>query len=210
MNMEISNDSCCGLILGAGRSSRMGAFKLDLPWKDTTVLGNVVRNLEKGGISRFFVVYNPHRKPIDPPGLPDVEINWIANKVAETEEMLVSIQTGLKALPEEIEYAFICLGDQPEISPEVVRKLLDELSSVNSLIIPSYRMRRGHPWVVKRNLWPGIIELKKDTTVRSFIEAQTDHIHYVLFDMERPEDLDTPDDYQRLHERMGKLKINGS
>lgn len=204
MSQNDIKNSCCGLILAAGRSTRMGTFKLNLPWGDTTVFGSVVRNLFKGGISRIFVVHSSNRLPVVPSSLSGLIINWIENLEADTEEMLVSIQAGISALPEDVEYVFISLGDQPTIKPEVIATLLNELSPEKLIVIPSYRMRRGHPWVVKRDLWPEITRLEKDMTVRSFIDKWADKIHYVSFDMERPEDLDTPDDYKRLHEEIGK------
>lgn len=198
MITQPSIKSHAALILAAGKSTRMGTYKINLPWHDTTVLGSVIRNLRDGGISRFFIVFSPNRKPLNPSDLSGVELNWIENPQAETEEMLVSIQTGLDAIPLDVDYVFICLGDQPTIKPQVIRALINELSPERQLIIPSYKMRRGHPWVVKRDLWSDITRLDKNNTVRTFIESCADKIHYVSFDMERPDDLDTPDDYKKL------------
>jgi molybdenum cofactor cytidylyltransferase len=200
-----SNRSLCGLILAAGKSSRMGFPKLNLPWKNSTVLGAVITNLYAGGINRIFIVVNPLRIPEIPSNLPDVEITWVENPKAETDEMLVSIQTGIKSLPEDVEYIFICLGDQPTIQPEVVKQLVMKAVAGNDkLIIPSYRMRRGHPWVVGRDLWPDILALEKEDTVRTFINQHEKEIHYDLFDMELPADMDTPEEYRQLLDKSGK------
>jgi CTP:molybdopterin cytidylyltransferase MocA len=135
----------------------------------------------------------------------NADIIWIENPRADVDEMLVSIQTGLSALPKEIEYAFICLGDQPTIRSEVVDELLGEVEkSGASVIFPSYRMRRGNPWVVKRNEWQGILELTKEETVRTFIQSRAEDIHYKCFDFDPPDDMDTPDEYQSLLLKTGK------
>jgi len=154
--------SISGLILGAGKSSRMGQPKLNLPWRNTTVLGAVLSNLYKGGINRTFVVVNPNRRPLIPENIPSMDITWVENPDAEVEDMLVSIQTGINALPDEIKYVFICLGDQPTIQPSVVQQLREVVShSADNLIFPSYNMRRGHPWVVGRVFWKEILNLPK-------------------------------------------------
>jgi molybdenum cofactor cytidylyltransferase len=193
-----------GLILGAGRSERMGEPKLNLPWGKTTVLGQVIKSLAEGGLNRIFIVINPFRRPIIPDDLPEVEISWIENPAAETNEMLKSIQTGLSGMPDEIQNVLICLGDQPTIQPEVVESVYKAAQETGeTLIFPSYRFRRGHPWIVNRKYWPEICSLSDTDTVRTFIEAHAGAIHYVNFDQNAPEDMDTPEMYQRLKQTAG-------
>jgi molybdenum cofactor cytidylyltransferase len=193
-----------GLILAAGRSERMGKAKSNLPWGNTTVLGQVIRTLAEGGLSRIFIVINPLRRPENPGNLPDIEITWIENPAAETEEMLKSIQTGLSGLPANLESILICLGDQPTIQPDIVHQVLVEVEmKAYDLIIPSYRYRRGHPWAVNKKYWPEICNLDPKQTVRTFIQAHVNDIHYVNFDLDLPEDLDTPDMYEMLKQKAG-------
>lgn len=204
MNIQETNSQIAGLIVAAGRSERMGRPKLNLAWGDTTVLGQVIRALAEGGVMRVFIVINPLRKPVIPDGLPDIEINWIENPAAETSEMLTSIQTGLSALPGDVQYALICLGDQPTIRPDVVQTMLNALhASGQKLVFPSYRFRRGHPWGVHREHWTEICVLSSTDTVRSFIQPHADSIHYVNFDMDPPEDMDTPEMYEHLKKVSG-------
>jgi molybdenum cofactor cytidylyltransferase len=193
-----------GLILAAGRSERMGEPKLNLPWGKTTVLGRVIKSLAEGGLNRIFIVINPLRRPKIPQELPEVEISWIENPAAETNEMLKSIQTGLSSMPTDIQNVLVCLGDQPTIQPEVVKSVLEAASETGeSLIFPSYRYRRGHPWVVNRKHWQEICDLSESDTVRTFIEANAKAIHYVNVDQDAPEDMDTPEMYQRLKQTAG-------
>lgn len=202
MKNKLSNFG--GLILAAGRSERMGEPKLNLPWGKTTVLGQVIKSLVDGGLNRIFIVINPLRRPIVPEELPNMEITWIENPAAETNEMLKSIQTGLSALPPEIKNTLICLGDQPTIQPEVVKNVMEAANETEeTLIFPSYRYRRGHPWVVNRKYWPEICSLSDSDTVRTFIESHAREIHYVNVDNDAPEDMDTPEMYLRLKHAAG-------
>ena len=197
--MKKPSSFCVGLILAAGRSERMGEPKLNLPWGKTTVLGQVVKSLAEGGLRRIYIVINPLRMPEMPHEMFNVEITWIENPEAETGEMLKSIQTGLSALPEDVQNVLIALGDQPTIRIDVVKIMLQTIQETEeTLIFPSYRMKRGHPWVVNKQYWPEIRDLKSFDTPRTFIQAHANKIHYVNFDFEPPEDMDTPEMYHRL------------
>ena len=47
------------VILGAGASSRMGRPKLLLPWRDTTVIGAILRQWRELGAAQIAVVHRP-------------------------------------------------------------------------------------------------------------------------------------------------------
>lgn len=46
----------CGVVLGAGRSTRLGRPKQTLPFGDTTLLGWTVRDVEASSLDRVVVV----------------------------------------------------------------------------------------------------------------------------------------------------------
>jgi molybdenum cofactor cytidylyltransferase len=197
--MKSSNGDVFGLVLAAGKSSRMGKPKMNLPWGDTSILGAVIFALSSGGVNTVHVVVNPLRKPDTPRNLPDVKIHWIENRDAEVEDMLSSIQTGLRSLPPECRYVMICPGDQPTILTETVKALLESASDgEKNIIFPSYHMRRGHPWMVNRDLWDEILQLPITDNVRTVINNHQNEITYVTIDSDPPSDIDTPEDYQRL------------
>lgn len=200
-----NNDDVFGLILAAGKSSRMGQPKMNLPWGKTSILGAVVTALCEGGIHTIHIVVNPLRKPDQPENLPESEIHWIENLDAEVEDMFVSIQTGLRSLPDRCQFAMICPGDQPTIKETSVKALLDVSDRQKKrLIFPSYHMHRGHPWMVHRDLWKEVLSLEKKDSVRTFIRKFQDEIFYVNIDADPPGDIDTPEEYQKLRQTSGK------
>jgi molybdenum cofactor cytidylyltransferase len=191
--------TCCGLVLAAGRSSRMGSPKMNLPWKETTVLGSVINTLANGGVNQIYVIVNPIRIPEIPVIERDIKVKIVDNPEAESSEMLVSIQTGLRSLPEDAEFAMICLGDQPTIQAAIVSDIkMVATQRKGNLIFPSYRKRRGHPWLVGRVHWVEIMALNKNDTIRTFLERYKQEIHYLDYDCDAPQDIDTPEDYQTL------------
>lgn len=198
------DEQVIGVILAAGRSSRMGQPKMDLPWEKTTVLGSVISRFHLGGVDTIHIVVNPLRKPKSLEEISGVSLKYIDNQDAEVADMLVSIQTGLRSLPLTCRYAMICPGDQPTISETTVKLLVEAAATGDrKLIFPSYRMRRGHPWMIHRDLWDEILKLDKDDNVRSVIDHHADEIFYVNIDGDRPADIDTPEDYQKLLQKSG-------
>jgi molybdenum cofactor cytidylyltransferase len=65
------------------------------------------------------------------------------------------------------------------------------------IVIPSCRLRRGHPILIPHQYWDEILQLKAPQTLRDFLNAHAADIVYVEADESVLQDLDTPEDYQR-------------
>ncbi len=185
------------IVLAAGLSRRMGQPKMLLPWGETTVLKHVIGTLFAAGLEEILVISGGEHAKVEAEISGMARVRAAFNPEHEHGEMLSSIQHGLREMKAEAEAALICLGDQPQIEERSVRLVCEELSkSRASLIVPSYRMRRGHPWIMARKWWNEFLELRAPQTPRDFLNAHSGEIHYV--NMDTPgiiEDLDTPEDY---------------
>jgi molybdenum cofactor cytidylyltransferase len=111
--------------------------------------------------------------------------------------MLSSLQLGLSVKMREASAALICLGDQPQVEERSVRSICEAfLQSKSPLVVPSYNMQRGHPWLIARPLWDELLAMKSPKTARDFLKKQARNIQYVIMDSPTViEDLDTPEDY---------------
>jgi CTP:molybdopterin cytidylyltransferase MocA len=59
-------------------------------------------------------------------------------------------------------------------------------------------MKRGHPWLVARALWPELSEIRAPETLRDFLGRHAEQILYLPVSSDTIlRDLDTPDDYAR-------------
>lgn len=188
------------VILAAGISKRMGQAKLILPYKNSTVIGMVLSVLNSTGVSPLIAVTGGAREAVEGEieRLP-FEVLVARNPDPDRTEMMDSLRIGMNQLPENLDAFLIVLGDQPQIQPEIVANLVQEFQVTgHSLIIPSYQMRRGHPWLIGRRLWPALIGMEPHLTMRDFLHQSSDHIHYLEVDSRSVlEDLDTPEDYRR-------------
>jgi molybdenum cofactor cytidylyltransferase len=186
------------IVLAAGRSIRMGCMKLVLPWGDSTVIGSVIASLLKAGLVDIYVVTGDNRKELEIP-LQKFEVNFCTNPDYSHGEMLSSVRVGLKCLGDDSEAAMIVLGDQPQIEAEVVCSIIDRYKlSRNKIIVPSYQMHRGHPWLIDRSLWSELLDIPSDHTLRDYLNMKQNDISYVNVNTESViMDLDTPSDYQK-------------
>lgn len=188
------------IILAAGQSKRMGQPKMVLPWRNSTVIEHVVNVFLMAGIEDILVVTGGARKELEK-AIERFPVRKIYNRDYGSGEMLSSLQCGLRAVSARAQAVLVGLGDQPQIQEGSIRLICDAyLRSKSGLIVPSYHMKRGHPWLVTRSLWDEILDLNPPETLRNFLNSHSDQIHYLS--METPTilaDLDTPEDYQKSH-----------
>ena len=183
------------IILAAGQSKRMGQPKMLLPWGNTTVLEKVIATFKAADVEDILVVTGGVRDAVE--SLVGGSAQIIFNPNYAKGEMLSSVQVELVGLKPGAEAALIGLGDQPQVRERSVRSVLKAYrNSGASLVVPSFQMRRGHPWLVARVHWDEILEMRSPASLRDFLNRHADEIHYVELHHESVlQDLDTPGDY---------------
>jgi molybdenum cofactor cytidylyltransferase len=193
-----SQTDIAGVVLAAGLSRRMGQPKMILPWGDHTVIGHVVATLQNAGISSILVVTGGSAGLVKT-ALANFQVSTVFNPNYANGDMLFSIHTGLAALAEEIQAVLVVLGDQPQIEEKTVRDMLDLYNRDKPrLLVPSYHMRRGHPWLIEKSLWPDILTLAPPATMRDFFQQHNQMIRYMQVETASVlSDLDTPEDYEK-------------
>jgi molybdenum cofactor cytidylyltransferase len=188
------------IILAAGQSRRMGQPKMLLPWGQLTVIEEVIRTFMRAGIEDILVVTGGTRELVEKVIEP-YPVQKIYNGNYEAGEMLSSLQLGLRSLSNQVQAALIGLGDQPQVQARTVRLVCEAYrESQSRLVVPSFQMRRGHPWLVATPLWNEVLKLEPPESPRDFLNRHATDIHYVEVDTSSIlTDLDTPEDYQKTH-----------
>ncbi|MFZ2488849.1 MAG: nucleotidyltransferase family protein [Anaerolineae bacterium] len=188
------------LVPAAGLSTRMGGAlpKPLLPWGSTTIIQTIVTTLHRGGVDEIIVVTG-HRQDLLATALAATPARCVFNPVYTNGEMLASIQVGLAAADPAAAGVLLALADQPQIELATVQQVLAAFaaSAGTALVIPSYAMRRGHPILLPRRLWPAVLALPAGAALRSVIQHHADEIVYVTVDTPTVlADLDTPEQYR--------------
>ncbi len=185
------------IVLAAGQSRRMGQNKLFLPYGTSTVIDTIIT--EVAACVRDIVVVTGHQADRVAKHLTAYPVRCVFNPAYAQAEMLVSIQAGLRSLPDTITAALIVLGDQPRLRREIVQRVIDA-AEPDTLIVPSFQMKRGHPILIPRSLWPSILALPPEASLRDVIRAHADHMRYIVFDDDSVlRDIDTPEDYRNIN-----------
>src|SRR5262249_1694537 len=110
-----------------------------------------------------------------------------------------SIQVGIAAVPRGSRAALIALGDQPRLPGVVIPALLGALDrSGKAIVAPMYRDGRGNPVLFGREVFAELREVSGDRGARAVVERDPERVELVDFDFPMPQDLDTPEDYDRL------------
>lgn len=192
--------SVAAVVLAAGRSRRMGRCKLTLPWGNTTLIGQVVATLTQAGAAPVLVVTAPpwHHEVLAV--LAGTPAQVTVYHPQDPEAMLLTVQWGLRHLPDTTVATFIALGDQPHIPVHVPQTLMATYQATGAaIVVPTHQGRKGHPWLVDRRLWPDLLRLPPAATLRDFLRQHQEHLHPVPVDTPAIHwDMDTPQDYRWL------------
>ena len=195
-------DEVAAILLAAGRSERMGAFKPLLPFGDKTVIENCIDYLRRGGVETIVVVLG-HRAGDVRRQLANTPVRFVINPDPES-EMSVSIACGVQDLPEGTRATLIALTDQPAIPPEVVATLIETWKATGAkLIVPEYEGRGGHPVLVDLGFRDELLTLDQKRGLRALFDAHREQVRRVP--VESPyiaRDIDTWDDYRALHQKV--------
>jgi len=196
------------IILAAGQSRRMGAFKPLLPFGDTTVIRSCIRNLRDGGVQNIVVVVG-HRADDVKNSLDDLSVNFALNPDPES-GMSASIASAVKEIPNTTGAVLIALGDQPAVPSEIVRVVLNEWALGAKLVKPTFAGRGGHPVLVDLQFRSELLNLGPGG-LRAFFEANRAQLRTIPVDSPLiARDIDTWDDYRALHKEIfGRLPVPG-
>jgi molybdenum cofactor cytidylyltransferase len=134
-------EKICAVILAAGESRRMGTPKMVLPFKGTTILEQVIRNVRNSDAGNIMVVLGAWRENIEKM-LSKSEVDWCFNRNFSS-GMLSSVLCGL----DNTHGPFMVIpGDQPLISTESINMVIEKFrSSGKGIIVAVYSGKRGHP-----------------------------------------------------------------
>ena len=184
------------LVLAAGESRRMGRLKSLLPLGSRTVLQRVVDGLADTGAAPILVVLG-HRAEEVGKCLADRRVTLIVNE-RYPQGMLSSIQWGARNLPPEAPAFLLCLGDHPDIRPEVIRALTEAWNArPGCIVVPTVGGRRGHPILIDARHLPALLALREPQTLRDLVHAPETVRIEVPVESDGPLlDLDTPEEYE--------------
>src|SRR5262249_12247413 len=168
------------ILLAAGQSKRMGAFKPLLPFGDKTVIECCLDYLQQGGVETIVVVLGHRagevREKLD--GRPVI----FALNPDPNSQMGASIAAGVHALPMSSTATLIALVDHPAVPPEVVSTLIENWKQGARVIVPTWHDRGGHPVLVDLSFKPELLNLDATGGLRALFETHRNEVKRVPVD----------------------------
>jgi molybdenum cofactor cytidylyltransferase len=193
-----------GLIPAAGKSERMGRPKLQLRVGGGTVLDQVVNALRAGGVDHVLVVVAPQADELR--RIADAAGADVLMLPEQTMDMRATVQDGLDWLqtrysPASTDYWLLAPADHPAMDADVIRRLIDGAREVpsGSVLIPIWQGRRGHPVLIPWSHVEAIRGFPPNQGLNAYLRQCAGLVHEVpALTASILQDLDTPEDYERL------------
>jgi CTP:molybdopterin cytidylyltransferase MocA/ribosomal protein S18 acetylase RimI-like enzyme len=165
-----------GLLLAAGAGTRMGRPKALVVGDDGTPwLHASLQRLQEGGCRRVTVVLGAEAEEAAvllaraPVAHEDVHV-VVAGDWAEG--MGASLRAGLAVLDRGADAVVVSLVDLPDVSAEVVRRVVAAADGPASLARATYDGRPGHPVLLGRDHWDGVLATASgDKGARDYLAA---------------------------------------
>ena len=189
-----------GLILAAGFSGRMKKFKPLLSYKGKSFIQNIVFKLNSV-CDKIIVVTgykaNEVEENVNQLNLPS-KIEIVHNASFE-KEMLTSLQVGLAKVLESdwIIYHFV---DQPGLPEKFYKEFFKQIDNKHNWIQPKIKEQKGHPILIKRNLFHIILDAPLNTNLRTISnDPKVKKKFWECSDEVIFQDIDTEEDYSKLN-----------
>ena len=184
------------ILLAAGSSTRMGSPKQLLDFHGSPLIVHAAQTALAAGCHPVIVVLGAHESAIRPV-LADLDVKIVVNERWEA-GMGTSIQTGLHELGQaSVSGAILSLADQPFVTSDYLRRLMEKHAETGSAIIASrYSGTVGVPVYFARSAFPSLMNLKPQEGCKGVILRAAESAG--LVDCPEAEiDIDTPEDYAR-------------
>lgn len=188
--------SVSGIVLAAGRATRMGGHKLLLPIGGLPMLHRVVEaSLNSRAAQTVLVVGH------DAEAILEAMEGWPVTVVVNPDfaaGMSTSVRAGLLAVDPACDAALFLLGDQPFVTAGLLNTLIEHFAqSGKSVIRPSVGTHPANPVLIAAELFPEVLQERGDVGARRVLERHASEV--LLVPVDDPHvcvDIDSPEEYE--------------
>jgi molybdenum cofactor cytidylyltransferase len=189
-----------GIVLAAGRSTRMGERnKLLLELRGQPLVRHAVM-AQLGAKAGPVVVVTGHEKDQVEAALAGLDVAFVHNPDFAS-GLAGSLKAGLAALPSEAPGVVVSLGDMPNVTAQVIDRLAEALADRPDAlaVVPTLLGQRGNPVLLSRALFAAVAGLSGDQGARRLLDDAGDAVVEVpLDDPAIASDVDTPEAWREL------------
>ncbi len=199
-----------GIVLAAGTSSRLGRPKQLLSFRGRPLTQHVIDAAVAAGLDEVIVVLGERSAEVNAALTRPPQARVVVNP-DYLQGQSSSLRAGLRAAGPEPRAAVILLGDQPTVGAGAIRAVVAEYERRGGPVVrATYGGVPGHPVLIDRSVWVDVEAIEGDVGARELLADHPEWVTEVALGADRPHDVDSWDDYQRLVEPAGRdLRAKG-
>ncbi len=189
-----AHSQTAGIILAAGGSERLGQPKQLLDWSGKPFVEQVVQNALTAGLVPVYVVTGSHHEQVEKV-LASLPVTCVYNPHWAGGQS-TSMKVGLAALPQSCDRVMLLLSDQPQVSPILIRQLIERHNAQRAAITaPLVQGQRGNPVLFGRETFDALMTIEGDQGGRAvFSKFKVDYLTWIdrrdAFDVDQEGDID--------------------
>jgi len=202
-----------GIILAAGLSSRMKAFKPLLKLKEKTIIEYSIDSMLYSGVNQIIVVLGFHAEQIKTllgNKYDCSKLKFIFNEKYAEADMFTSVKLGVSAM-DSCDAFYLLPGDMPAIQTKtflMVKELMEKRASAMAAF-PSINGQRKHPPLISWKCIELILKFNGNEGLRGVWKLIENQIVTVpVEDFGCTIDADTTEDYNRLVHYMDRDNLD--
>ena len=188
-----------GIILGAGRSRRMGLEnKLVAEINGKPMIVHAIEAVKNSRVNKTILVTG-HQREIVEKAVQGIEIEIIYNPNFK-EGLSSSIKSIGHELSKDVDAGIVCLGDMPSITSTHINSLIKAFKNNpnRQIVVPIYDGRRGTPVLWGKKHFSLLVNLTGDQGAKALFQKNENNITEVqIEDNAIHTDLDTPEALER-------------
>ena len=188
-----------GLVLAAGRSTRMGGPNKLLEEINGRALVRIATDHVLASGARPVIVVTGHQRERVERALAGLAVTFVHNPDF-AEGLSTSLKAGLGALPGENDGALVLLADMPRVDANLIDSLIDAFDPARGalVVVPTFDGKRGNPVLWSRRFFADLMTLQGDVGARHLIGSHAEAVtelpasgSAVLTDVDTPDALVT-------------------
>ena len=185
-----------GIVLAAGGSSRFKGPKQLLSWGDETFISQVVKTAMLAGLDPIYVVVGAFQEDVIS-ALKELPVRVVEN-IDWQQGQSTSIRAAMEALEHGIHGVMFLLADQPQITPRLIRALMENVYlSSRSIVAPMVNGKRSNPVYFSEIAFNELKTLQGDQGGRAlFSKYSPQYVDWL--DDRMAMDVDTSEDLAKL------------
>jgi molybdenum cofactor cytidylyltransferase len=194
------------LVLGAGRSSRMGGPNKLLAEIGGRPLVRIVVEAALGSRARTVIVVTGHQRERVEAALSGLPVRF-AHNPNFADGLGTSLKAGIAAVPAEADGAIVCLGDMPQVDAALIDRLTAAFEPDKGalVVVPTIDGKRGNPVVWSRRFFPDLMAVEGDVGARYLIGRYPEAVVEVaLTGTAALTDVDTPEALEAVKAELEK------